>query len=175
MPAAPTDEAAKMKPNSIYVEGLGAGLFYSLNYERVFIDQVAARIGFGFMQTKSSVSDGTTTSEAKLTTITVPITAHYVGLRKNRSGLDVGAGATLQFSKGSASSGGVAGASGESFSPLGTVGLGYRLHPVGKAGFHFRIGLMALIAKGLATPITKADPTKVGFLPWGYISFGGSF
>src|SRR4051812_37775327 len=33
--------------NAVYVEGLGAGLFYSVNYERVFGD-FAPRIGFSY-------------------------------------------------------------------------------------------------------------------------------
>ena len=55
----------------------------------------------------------------------------------------------------------------------GTLMLGYRLHPVGGAGFQFRIGMMALIGPGLN--VFGDDPYSVGVLPWGYISFGAGF
>ena len=41
----PSDADERTAKNAIYIEGLGPGLFYSLNYERAFSD-VSARIGF---------------------------------------------------------------------------------------------------------------------------------
>ena len=52
--------------------------------------------------------------------------------------------------------------------------VGYRIHPVDGAGFQFRIGLMALVGRGLSLS-AEADPTDIGVLPWGYLSLGASF
>ena len=81
----------------------------------------------------------------------------------------VGASGTIQSSET------LAGASGSAFAPIGTVGVGYRLHPMGRAGFQFRIGMMGLIGPGFAVKLEKLGQNKVGMLPWGYMSFGGSF
>jgi hypothetical protein len=51
--------------------------------------------------------------------------------------------------------------------------VGYRLHPVGDAGFMFRVGAMALVGKGLS--LSTGDPEKIGVLPWLYLSLGASF
>jgi hypothetical protein len=51
---------------------------------------------------------------------------------------------------------------------FGTTMVGYRLHPVGDAGFMFRVGAMALIGKGLS--LSAGDPEKIGVLPWLYRS-----
>ena len=57
---------------------------------------------------------------------------------------------------------------------MGTAIVGYRIHPVGGSGFHFRVGAMALIGKGLS--LSKgAAPDAIGVLPWPYLSLGASF
>jgi hypothetical protein len=56
---------------------------------------------------------------------------------------------------------------------FGIAMVGYRVHPVDRAGFHFRVGLMALAGNGLGFSTT--DPNKFGVLPWFYISFGAAF
>lgn len=155
-------------PNSLYGEGLGAGLFYSINYERLVIPDLAARVGFGFVKLSATGGGGSASSSY----LSIPLTASYIGLRKGSSALEVGGGATLVYVSGQASTG-VASASGSGMTAYGNILAGYRLHPVGGAGFQFRIGLMMLLGKGLRADAT--DPGAFGFLPWGYISFGASF
>ena len=41
-------------------------------------------------------------------------------------------------------------------------------------GFQFRIGLEALVGKGLALSDSDRNPDKVGVLPWLYMSLGFS-
>jgi hypothetical protein len=51
--------------------------------------------------------------------------------------------------------------------------VGYRFHPVGHAGFQFRVGINALVAPGLG--LQNANPGTLGAIPWPYISLGASF
>jgi hypothetical protein len=174
-PFAPASEAElesdKPAPNSVFFEGLGAGLWYSVNYERRVIDDVGVRAGLSYMSVSASTSSGGTKTSASASYLTIPLTVSYLGVRGRRSGLEVGGGLTLAYASGSASSG-VSSASGSGITPFGTAMVGYRLHPVDGAGFQFRVGIMALAAKGLSF---DPDPNKFGVLPWLYISFGAGF
>jgi hypothetical protein len=160
-------------PNSVFAEGLGAGLLYSVNYERLVIDQIGVRAGFSYYSFGASVSTSAGESSARVHYVQFPITASYIGLRGGKHSLEVGGGATILYVSGESSSGGLT-ASGDGMGAHGNFLLGYRLHPVDKAGFQFRIGLMALVGKGYGV-LTGAAADKVGVLPWGYISFGASF
>jgi hypothetical protein len=159
-------------PNSIYLEGLGAGLLYSINYERMVIDDVGVRIGFSYTSFGASATSANgQASSASASVITIPVTASYIGIRGRKSSLELGGGATILYASGSASAVG-ASSSGAGMAPLGLVMVGYRLHPVDQAGFQLRVGLMALIGEGLGF---SSDATKIGVLPWGYLSLGASF
>jgi hypothetical protein len=164
----PEQEERAPMPNSLYVEGLGAGLYYSLNYERRVIEDLAVRIGFGYVSMSASAGS----SSASSSVLTIPITASYLGIRGVSSGLELGGGATLIYASSTASSGGLTAFS-SGMGAVGTVMVGYRYHPAGRAGFNFRVGLMALLGRGLS--LSAADPTAFGMLPWGYISMGASF
>jgi hypothetical protein len=161
-------------PNSIYVEGLGAGLAYSLNYERLVLDELAVRGGFSYMSIGASSTVNGQTVGASATWMTFPITASYLGIRSSngKHALELGGGATLTYASASASSLGSS-AEGSGMGVLGTTMAGYRLHPVDGAGFNFRVGLMGLVGKGLG--LSTPDPTAIGFLPWFYLSLGASF
>jgi len=171
-PAAPKDKEPEMAPNSIYIEGLGAGLAYSLNYERMVIDDLAVRVGFSYLSFGASATTAAGTTSASASLITVPITASYTGVRSGKHSLELGAGTTLAFASGSVSGFG-ANSSGSGMMPFGDLIVGYRLHPVQHAGFNFRVGAMALIGKGLA--LSSGNPDNIGVLPWLYISLGASF
>ena len=174
-PVAPADQAEKAKtdnkpaPNSVFLEGLGAGMYYSVNYERRVIDDIGVRLGFGYV-TLSAAAGG---AESKASYLTIPVTASYLGVRGRRSGLELGGGATLAYTSGAASAG-VTSASGSGMQGIGTAMVGYRLHPVDGAGFQFRVGVMALVGKGLSFS-TDYDPESIGVLPWFYLSSGASF
>ena len=165
-------EKDKPAPNSVFLEGLGAGLFYSINYERRVIDDVGVRAGFSYLSVSASASGAGTTASASASYLTIPITASYLGVRGSRSGLELGGGMTLAYASGEASAG-VSSASGAGMSALGTAMVGYRLHPVDHAGFQFRVGLMALAGKGLS--FSDPSPDSFGVLPWFYTSCGASF
>lgn len=169
-PAAASGETAaadKPSPNTIYAEGLGAAIAYSINYERRVIDDLGVRAGFSYLS--FSASAGTASSSASL--MSFPITASYLGVRGRKSGLEVGGGVNLMYASGAGSSlGRESSSSGLGALPLAMIG--YRLHPVDGAGFNFRVGLMAFAGSGVGF---SAKAGEFGFLPWGYISFGASF
>ncbi len=155
-------------PNTIFVEGLGAGLFYSVNYERLLFDQLGIRVGLSYMSYGASV--GTDTS-SNVSYFTVPLTAEYLGLRAGSHVLEIGAGATMIFADGAASAGGLT-STGSGASALGNAHIGYRIHPV-RGGFNFRVGAAMLYGPGLS--FSNPDPASWGVIPWFYISAGASF
>jgi hypothetical protein len=179
MPA-PTGEAApvekphtdELAPNSIYLEGLGAGLAYSLNYERMIVDDFAVRVGFGYLSIGASATSASGSASASASFLSVPLIASYTGVRSGKHALELGAGTTLIFASASASGFGM-NSSGSGMAPLGDLLVGYRIHPVNGAGFNFRIGAMALIGQGLSFSSGNAD--SLGVLPWFYLSLGASF
>jgi hypothetical protein len=154
--------------NAVFLEGLGPGLLYSVNYERLVIPELAVRLGFSYLSMSASATSGGTTATASASFFTIPITATYVGLR----GLEVGGGMTLFHASGSGSSVGVS-ASGSGFAPLGTLLVGYRLHPDNGVGFQFRVGAMAMMGEGLS--LSTDNPGGFGVLPWLYLSAGVGF
>jgi hypothetical protein len=162
------EEEELLAPNSVFIEGFGAAIAYSINYERMVVDQLGVRIGFSYL----SLSATSGTSSSSSTFLSFPLTASYVGLRAGSHALELGGGATMIYAS---SSGGALGVSSSSsgVGVFGTVMLGYRIHPAGNAGFMFRVGAMALIGPGLS--LSDPDPNAIGALPWFYISFGASF
>jgi hypothetical protein len=170
---APKPVADEPAPNTIYLEGLGAGLAYSLNYERMVVPDVGVRIGFSYLSFGATASDGLGNSESATGTyINIPITASYTGIRSGKHALELGGGTTLSFASGSASGFGMS-TSGSGMTPIGDLIVGYRIHPINGAGFNFRVGAMALIGKGLS--LSANNPEAVGILPWLYLSLGASF
>jgi len=167
-PAAPPEGHDRRSPNSLYGEVLGAGLFYSLNYERLVHPDVAVRIGFSYVSL--SASAGSSSSSASY--LTFPLTASYLGLGGDHHMFEVGGGVSINYTSAAASAG-VSSAEGSGVTPFGVIFAGYRIHPVDSAGFNFRVGIMGLIAQGLS--LSDPDPEAVGVLPWFYISFGASF
>src|SRR5882762_6411596 len=137
--------------NSIFVEGGGPGLLYSLNYERVVENDFGLRIGMSYVSFSASAGS----SSASATILAVPVIFSYLGLRGGNHILE--------------RSGGAFAASGSGMMALGTALIGYRRQPL-DGGFQFRIGLEALAGKGLA--FSNPDPTKFGVLPWLYMSLG---
>ncbi len=156
--------------NSFFLEGGGPGLLYSINYERRIESDYGLRIGLSYQSFSASASSGGSTSSASASFVTVPVIASYRGLRSGNHILELGAGGTAIYASGSASGTGMA-ASGSGMTALGTAIIGYRRQPL-EGGFQFRIGLEALMGKGLA--LSNPDPNAFGVLPWMYLSFGFS-
>ncbi|HEX9622145.1 MAG TPA: hypothetical protein VF989_18495 [Polyangiaceae bacterium] len=156
-------EEERTANNSIYIEGLGPGLLYSLNYDRAFND-LAVRIGFGYLSLSASAVDenGVTTANASI--ITVPLTASYIGIGETHV-FEVGGGVTLMHFGAGISAPGVDDSTASATVAVGTLIIGYRLQPK-DGGFNFRVGVSPLLGIG-------AD--SFGFLPWPYLSLGGTF
>ena len=170
--AKPKDSNGTLAPNSVYAEGLGAAFAYSINYERMFLDQLGVRVGVSYLSIGSGVSAGGTSASASATYLFVPITASYVGIRSGKSALELGGGVTLLYTSAAGNGAGFA-ASSSGVVPIGVLMAGYRLQPVDHAGFMFRAGVEALAANGLS--LSNPEPNKIGFLPWPYVSLGASF
>jgi hypothetical protein len=165
-------EAPKPAPNTIYAEGLGAGILYSINYERMVLDDLGVRAGFSYVSFGASSTVNGQTTGASASLMTVPITLSYTGVRAGKHALELGGGATLAFASG-AGSAGVSSASASGMLPYGTAMVGYRIHPIDHAGFNFRVGAMAIAGKGLS--FSTSDPAAFGMIPWIYLSMGASF
>ncbi len=137
--------------NTLYAEGLGAGGAYSVNYERLVLNDLGIHIGFSYW----SVSATAGTASASGSFIAVPITASYLGVSSGSHALELGGGVTIWNISVSGSSGGFVGAAPR------------------EGGFNFRIGASPLFGKGLG--LNANNPSAFGVLPWGYISLGWTF
>jgi hypothetical protein len=164
---APRASSDRTAMNSIYAEGLGPGLAYSIDYERLVINDLGVRVGFGY--TSFTATAGSSSSGVSF--YAYPITASYIGISSGSHCLEAGGGATIVYATGAASNLGLK-ATGSGTFTLGNVLLGYRIHPV-HGGFQFRTGFAGLFGSGLGA--TVEHPTAWGFLPWFYISLGGCF
>lgn len=131
--------------NAVYLELLGNGIFYSINYDRRFGDAFGARAGLGGVGNAGAV----------------PITLNYL-LGGTRHHLELGIGPlivygpeTFEDEQGDL----VTGAT--TLAVLGTGTFGYRFQP-DTGGFVFRIGLTPFFSTG-------------GILPWAGLSLGYAF
>lgn len=136
-------------PNAVYLELLGNGLFYSLNYDRLLTPNVAARVGLsGF---------GAATDSASAGVIATPLMVSYL-FGQGNSHFETGVGLLL-------AAGGVENVEGfedESFNgAIGTATIGYRYQRPG-GGFVFRAGV---------TPMFDTS----GIAPWFGLSLGYGF
>jgi|WetSurMetagenome_2_1015567.scaffolds.fasta_scaffold138488_2 hypothetical protein len=159
--------------NSIYAEGLGPGLLYSINYERLVVNDLGVRVGMSYSSFSASSTNmnGTTEGSASVAFMTFPLTASYLGISGGAHCLELGGGMTLISASGKASAPGME-SKGSGMAVLENVLIGYRIHPV-NGGFQFRVGFSGLFGTGLGFSVT--DPTAFGFLPWFYLSLGGCF
>jgi hypothetical protein len=145
----PTEEIAPTARNAFYVELLGNGLLYSLNYDRLFADQISGRVGIMLI--------GAANDTSAAGVIAAPILANYLFGRGN-SHFEAGIGITLM----SGAVENVEEIEEEGFSgAVGTATLGYRYQRPG-GGFVFRAGLTPFFGGG-------------GILPWFGLSFGYGF
>ena len=152
--------------NAIYLDLAGPGLFYSINYDREIIPDLAVRIGLSYLSVGASASSGADTVSAKFSYLAIPITASYLGIGSKSNMLELGGGPVIMNLSGSGfvESDDADVAAGGSYTTLALTALaGYRHQPE-DGGFVFRIG---------------ASPEKIfgapGILPWGYMSLGAAF
>lgn len=146
-----TDVFSQPNPNSLYLELLGNGGLYSVNYDRLFTENFGGRIGFMYI---SSLDFIIVSAEDF---VLFPVLLNYfVG---NRHKLELGAGVIFVSVKSVGAFGFKSNSGGSNI--VGTAVIGYRYqNPDG--GFLFRIGF---------TPMINSE----GIEPWGGISFGFSF
>ena len=136
-------------PNAVYVELLGNGLLYSVNYDRLVAPHVSARVGVAAL----AAADGGSSAAV----VAAPLMVNYL-FGKGSSRFETGVGILLA----SGSVENVEGAEDDSFSgAVGTATLGYRYQRPG-GGFFFRTGLTPFFGTG-------------GIAPWFGISFGYGF
>jgi hypothetical protein len=143
---------SQTKPNSVYFELVGNGCLYSINYDRLFTENLSGRIGLMYLS-KLDLSFLTIDD-----IVIVPITLNYlIGNGSNK--FEIGAGIDyLSFSGGSIF--GLHANVSES-KVFGTATIGYRYQQA-DGGFLFRIGF---------TPIFGEN----GLQPLAGLSFGFSF
>jgi hypothetical protein len=161
--AAGHDREAK---NALYLDLLGPGLLYSINYDRVIADDFSARIGFSYLSYGVSVSDNAgNTGGGKFSYFAIPLTVSYLGIGSPNNMLELGAGGELLNAKGKGfvnASAGSANVS-ESRTFFALTGLaGYRHQPA-DGGFVFRVGFSPVAILNLIT------------IPTGYMSLGAAF
>jgi hypothetical protein len=142
--------------NSLYLELLGNGGLYSLNYDRMLTNNVGVRLGVSRFGFDAATLDQDLDAHAKISVSTLTFMTNYL-VGKGKHCLELGVGAMGVFA--SADVDGVGGVSGEGFSGTGTIG--YRIQPL-DGGFLFRVGF---------TPAYNKD----GFSSWIGISLGAAF
>jgi hypothetical protein len=158
--APPPEDQGRTANNAVFLELLGNGLVYSINYERLFGDSnFSVRLGFSYISI--GASGGSASSSVSM--ITIPVMGnYYVGGRNHK--LQLGAGVTfLDFSASAGSNSTFVGTV-SGFAPAPTLAIGYRYIPA-RGGFTFFVGF---------TPFIIPGNDKVLF-PWGGMSFGGVF
>ena len=144
------DAFSQSKPNSFYLELVGSGGLYSINYDRMFTDNIGARIGFMYFEADWLLffSD--------LDMLLIPATLNYlVGTGKHK--FELGAGPV--FISGSMGFFGSDPVSGSGVGWTGTIGYRYQQND---GGFMWRIGFTPAFFSG-------------EFFPSGGISLGFSF
>jgi hypothetical protein len=141
-----------LAPNSIYLELLGNGLLYSVNYDRMFNENFGARIGVTYFPALTSFFN--TVEDIFL----MPVTLNtFIGGENNK--LEMGVGIVyLQLTASTIFSEEKQNVSGAAE----TLTIGYRYQPR-LGGFVFRVGF---------TPIFRFGKK---FVPFGGISIGTSF
>jgi hypothetical protein len=150
-------ELRRTANNVLFVELAGNAGIYSLNYERFFTDDIAARIGFGYI----SLTAYSGSESASASILFVPLMASYMGIGSADHKLELGAGPLFVHASARASGIGSSAANASGFGIAGTASVGYRYVPH-DGGFDFKIAF---------TPIFGAG----GFLPWGGLGLGYVF
>jgi len=144
--------AERTRSQGVFVEVLGNGLIYSVNYDTRFspsFDGFGGRAGIGYI-----ALDGVNLA-------TMPFLVNYLFGREKHF-FEIGLGTTLIVAS---ERNGRSGQFGERFTGslfVGTMSLGYRLEPT-DGGFMFRAGLTPLFEAGYFWPL------------WPQISFGYAF
>jgi hypothetical protein len=152
----PFDEEDRAANNSIYAEGLGPGIVYSLDYDRAFGDAVV-RVGAGVVPGKEA---GKASTEPLL--ISVPLTVSYIGAGSRWNMLELGAGLVYLHVAPHVRNFYVESKPETVNTVLATGIVGYRFQPP-QGGLLIRAGVCPIIG-------------RYGFFPlWPYLALGVTF
>ena len=136
--------------NTIYLELLGNGLLYSINYDRMVTDNISVRAGYGGLTVSNmTVSSGViVTEDIKITLI--PVLANYLRGEGNHK-LEIGGGIVLvsfDYTGNVADVDFSLGADGS----IPTANLGYR-YQKSEGGFFFKASLCPFFAETMVTSV----------------------
>jgi hypothetical protein len=149
------EKETQYSQNAIFAEGLGPGIFYSINYDHRFTPNMSIRVGF----TSWSLPGLFLIGETNVTAFPITVN-HLIGKGASHLELGIGIMPTIVSFSGQEIFFGTQ-VSGSSTVVLGTANIGYRLQP-NEGGIFFRIGFTPLF-------------TFQKFQPWGGVSLGASF
>ena len=157
-------------PNSLYAEGLGNGLIYSINYDRLFSNAIGARVGVSY------------TAPEMVSLTTFPVMAYYlIGLGSGGSKLELGLGLTVVLQPEYQATSFVAAPDDKirGDGVLGTATMGYRYQRA-DGGFIFRVGFTPFFGtfsheKGFVPYVPTMYEDHFHFVPWAGISLGYGF
>lgn len=150
---------SKISRNNAYIELLGNGGLYSVNYERMLVENFALRLGFAFFKSGDLFGGG------DKSIFTVPVLGNlFFGERKSK--LEVGAGFLFGHQKFTSSFGPNNNTSSSIIDLTGVIG--YRYQP-STPGLMFRVGLTPFYAlKGGDDPYPGSGFSLSGGLSIGY-------
>jgi len=151
-------DSSKTSRNNAYLELLGNGGIYSINYERIVVENFALRIGFAIFKSRTLFGEGNNSI------LTVPVLGNFL-FGKKKSKFEVGAGFLFGRKKFTSSSSPNDNTTSSIIDLTGVIG--YR-HQPSTGGFMFRVGLTPFYA--LKSPY----PSDGLFLSAG-LSIGYSF
>jgi hypothetical protein len=137
----PVLDKTRTAKNGLFVELLGNGIFYSLNYERFVTDDIAIRLGVGYFSLSASAGS----SSASASIFSLPLMFEYMGIGSADDKLELGIGPLIFYTSASASGIGDT-AKGSGTFLFGTATIGYR-HIPHDGGFNFKIGFTPIFGK----------------------------
>jgi hypothetical protein len=124
--------------NNIYLEILGNGFFYSLNYERFFNRNISARAGIMIFPASGTSDEGHTLD---ITLLFFPIMANYLFNFGNHN-IELGVGPEVVYASGSTD---IAG-NFSGFAFAATARIGYLYFPT-DGGFNIRIAYTPILSE----------------------------
>ena len=139
--AVPRAQAQDIARNSVYIELLGNGGLYSLNYDRKITNNVSARVGL-------MAFGGESTDGDRIGLSLVPLMANYL-VGKHNHRLELGGGPVVAYAAGNIKEHGIGEFS--DFGLVGTATFGYRYQPL-QGGFNFRLGFTPLFSASSVAP-----------------------
>jgi len=139
------EDTTRRALNAVYLEMGGNGIFYSVNYERFITEDIAARIGVGYLSFGESSYNGSSVSFTS-----VPLMVNYLGVGKLNHRLELGGGLVIVHLSARASDG-VATAFGEGSFIGGTASIAYRYVPL-DGGFNFKVAFTPLLSAVVTVP-----------------------